>query len=97
MKCKDCRDYNLCLHEANVHDQSFDPEYDKALCFKPLTNADHIRAMSDEELAHLLTFNIPDCINYCEDARCGCKWSCKHGEGLLAIKDWLKQPYKEDK
>ena len=62
---------------------------------KPMTNADHIRSMSDEELAHLLTFNVPDCINYCADARCGCKWNCKHGEGLLVIKEWLKQPYKE--
>ena len=50
MKCKECREYNLCLHEANVHDQIFNPEYDGALCFEPLTNADHIRAMSDEEL-----------------------------------------------
>ncbi len=56
------------------------------------TNADRIRAMSDEELARFLTWNTPDCANYCDDARCGCKWNCKHGDGLHVIRDWLKQP-----
>ena len=56
------------------------------------TNADRIRAMSDEELARFLTWNVPDCINFCNDARCGCKWNCKHGEGLHFITNWLRQP-----
>lgn len=60
------------------------------------SNADRIRAMSDDELARFLTWNVPDCANYCDDARCGCKWNCKHGNGLHVIRDWLRQPVKED-
>ena len=55
---------------------------------KPMTNADHIRHMPDEELADLLHDY------YCEG----------HADGLhdiydampiSGIREWLKQPYKE--
>lgn len=58
------------------------------------TNADHIRSMTDEELAKFIADKIPhgDCY--------GCPWfySCfcdseSCGDNFL---DWLKQPYKED-
>lgn len=53
----------------------------------PVTNADHIRAMSDEELAEFYVTNqcppgVPT----------GCPSNCN--ECWLA---WLQQPYKEDK
>lgn len=63
---------------------------------KPVTNSDRIRAMSDEDLARFLTWNVPSCINFYNDARCGCKWNCKHCDCLTVIADWLRQPAKED-
>ena len=55
------------------------------------TNADHIRSMTDEELARdimRLNFCPPNIDEYKE---CGAKADC-HQCWL----DWLKQPYKED-
>lgn len=48
------------------------------------TNADHIRAMSDEELAEFYA------TNQCPPGVPGCPGQC--GECSLA---WLQQPYKE--
>lgn len=52
------------------------------------TNADHIRSMSDEELAELLlNGNAPMvCPNGCDE----CNGDC---DGRML--EWLKQPYKE--
>lgn len=52
------------------------------------TNADHIRSMSDEELADKIT----DYINTCPvDIFTDCKVNCK-----ACWLKWLKQPYKEN-
>lgn len=65
-----------------------------------MTNADHIRAMTDEELAKWLDEEIGCCCFCLEDERLEnepllrgekCDEQCK--EHLL---DWLKRPYKED-
>lgn len=57
----------------------------------PYTNADHIRSMTDEELAmdimHL-NFCPPNIDEYKE---CGANANCHQ-----CWADWLKQPYKED-
>lgn len=48
------------------------------------TNADRIRAMSDEELAHFITYS-----DFCETI-CGSDFVCGGGcEGVML--DWLKQ------
>lgn len=47
-----------------------------------MTNADRIRAMSDEELAELLCS-----MTYCYE--CSYKNACTHDDGYL---DWLRQP-----
>ena len=48
------------------------------------TNADRIRAMSDEELAKFITYS-----DFCETI-CGCDFVCGGGcEGVML--DWLKQ------
>ena len=50
----------------------------------PMSNADHIRSLSDEELAEWL----------CEITVCECcRWAKWTG---CEVRDWLKQPYKED-
>ena len=61
------------------------------------TNADHIRSMTDEELAKFLADEVPhgDCY--------GCQLECSVCEGdkfdtscRNAFYKWLKQPYKEE-
>lgn len=67
-------------------------EIKKLTASQPMTNADRIRAMSDEELAHLLTTGHGnfDC-SVCKigDQR-KCDMEC--GERCLA---WLQQPAEE--
>lgn len=58
----------------------------------PQINADHIRAMSDEELAAWIVSMTTICeccaeINECESSKCFNK--CLHG-----VEDWLQQPPK---
>lgn len=57
----------------------------------PVTNADHIRAMSDEELAKFLCKLIPP--EACS-LRCPANAQCYHEHTGLAY--WLQQPYEED-
>jgi hypothetical protein len=61
------------------------PGYDKCKNYTPdyQTNADRIRAMTDEELAKWL----------CEITTCECcRWAKWTG---CEVRDWLKQPCKE--
>ena len=70
---------NECVHNAREH-------------FRPKSNADRIRAMSDEELAEFLDSvfnNLFDGYEFpCEDcsARCSCN---------VCFRDWLKSEVKE--
>ncbi len=55
----------------------------------PMTNADRIRAMSDEELSDFLCGMIVDC----ETQNCPAKEICRfHDNGM---RKWVKQPAKE--
>lgn len=66
---------------------------------KPATNADKIRAMSDEELAKVLnafTAYFEECNRSCSDVDChDCELCelCSLGEGKAI--DWLQQPSDE--
>ena len=55
--------------------------------YVPMTNADRIRSMSDEELARFLA----EVENRRSAAGGGAIW-----KGAAHAKEWLKQPYKED-
>lgn len=59
----------------------------KLMLLSPQTNADRIRAMSDEELAELLDKAAANgCIDHARD----CRESC-----VDCIHDWLRQPVKD--
>lgn len=76
--CENCNTYNICKHKAKE-------EGNGCGFYSPApTNADHIRNMSDEELAECLAgyFN---CIP--------CGLDDKYGYFL----EWLKQPRKVEK
>ena len=77
--------------------KDFSAPYKEALCEEclkvlgwestPLTNADHIRSMTDEELARFLA----EVENRRSAAGGGAIWN-----GSAHAKEWLKQPYKEE-
>lgn len=70
-----------CRHERNP-----DEIVIKCGAYKPpMTNADRIRAMSDEELADFMVVNI------CPLKQEQCPRTCKQ-----CWLEWLQQPYKED-
>ena len=70
------------------------PGYDKCKNFKPdyKTNADHIRAMSDEELANFLA---PSFTCYACPSRILCDSDTTGRTCSEIFAKWLKQPYKE--
>ena len=60
-----------------------------------VTNADHIRSMTDEELAKILVFWEDDWGRWWTDAGCVYDDTKDHHErAVKAELDWLKQPYK---
>lgn len=59
--------------------------------FDAKTNADHIRAMSDEELAKF----IPNW-SYTDACKCGEHYVDCNNECEKCVAEWLRQPYKEE-
>ena len=57
----------------------------------PQTNADRIRAMSDEELVDFLGE-----YRFCDICDEGCEACAYHGDCNKRLLEWLKQPAKED-
>ncbi len=68
MTCRQCKNFEKCIKEADYLGQMFDPDFDGehyclAKQFSAKTNADRIRAMSDEELVEwIYGRNFCDCI-----------------------------------
>lgn len=57
------------------------------------TNADRIRAMSDEELAKFISIQSDDCL--CA-GNPKCDYHCGSDSCLKVLLDWLQQPAEED-
>lgn len=67
---------------------------DLCKCHEPKTNADRIRAMSDEELAEwIYNGSYSDPCDYCENNNGYCDGTpCKGKANAEIIAEWLKQP-----
>lgn len=100
-KCKNCK------HLCTIHDYKKEffkwcsliddcPHEDiERDCehYAPMTRADRIRSMTDEELARFIVLNKFDCEDYCDDARWGCNCGCdKYDKVALA---WLQKESEE--
>ena len=59
---------------------------------KPMTNADRVRAMSDEELARVMVMCCVDCIAKPCKLHNHSSYDCREH-----IKNWLRQPVKEER
>lgn len=65
---------------------------------EPQTNADHIRCMTDDELAEWIRNGISsDACDYCDYNNGYCDGSpCRGKAEADIIVEWLQQPYKEN-
>ena len=84
--CGECDRRYACDIDPDKCDEWPDPV--------PMTNADRIRSMSDEELAVWLCdlFSVDTCYTHCP----GCD-SCNYADGTPnGLKKWLQQPAEED-
>lgn len=63
------------------------------------TNADRIRAMSDEELAEVVAglICISHCVVSCSCSECFLEKICGEDIGVVEVLDFLKQPVKDGK
>lgn len=91
--CKQCREFEKCKDDAFINGAKFDQNESVEYCtgFDPITNADRIRAMTDEELEKFINhFNICDMRtnDECKFSYCACCEVC--------VMDWLQQPAEGD-
>jgi hypothetical protein len=92
--CKDCWNFDRC----NAHGRTVDFAVDDGVCreldlCKPMTNADRIRAMSDEELAKWLLDMMSHKV-VCFDEGAFPYTPCRNEEHdcVKCGIEWLKQP-----
>lgn len=85
-----CPTRHLCgsREEATFTDHSECAAFNKSVSDKPMTNADRIRAMTDEALAIFLCVHSECNTNSCP-AQEMCEASGEEADGLLK---WLRQP-----
>ena len=89
MKCTECKDYKECRRKYDLRRKR--TKCSKAKDIYVPTNADRIRAMSDEELAQF----IPNW-SYTDACKCGEHYVDCNNECEKCVAEWLKQPYKEE-
>lgn len=99
-KCKDCCSRLFCMSVAEVNGEDFETMVNKKDCRKRVfTNADRIRAMSDDELAVFIRAVImaEDCpVTGCDCDECFFKEPCFNGPKWHSKEtEWLKQPAEE--
>lgn len=89
MNCKTCK--ADCARRGENREKEVCPG------FIPMTNADYIRSMTDEELVELLHTQIGCGLEYLPCGKiCDGKCNSFTDEDCKAkILEWLKQPYKE--
>lgn len=97
--CRQCHNFISCVEVSKAMEEDFDPDFEgeefcTEKCFQPMTKADRIRAMTDEELADWLARtqieNVMEFMNILHipyDEKDGMKESM--AEECL---EWLKQP-----
>ena len=90
--CKQCREFEKCKDDAFINGAKFDPNESAKYCtgFEPITNADRIRAMSDEELADALQ---KFCIAMVDCSDCPLyDFGCPKNSIFNYWIEWLQQP-----
>ena len=87
MKCRECPDYAKCVKESNLAIKR--KTCKKAKTKYVMTNADRIRAMSDDELADFIYRCEMGDIDYAKTFCDLCNGQYECGQCRL---DWLRKP-----
>ena len=99
--CNQCRNMVDCSFDAAMNDANFNPNESADICagFEPITNADRIRAMSDEELKYIARaiLKAEDCpAGDIECTKCVFHSLCLRSEYYYGNEgEWLKQPVED--
>ena len=103
--CGNCANYvwgdkktplpNDCITCTTTHVPNGEHQTPSHWKAKPQTNADRIRAMSDEELANWIDWLFGRCV-WCDTDKIGTN-DCSNIACTDCILKWLKQPVKENK
>lgn len=95
MTCKQCKHFEECKDNAFFSGAEFDPNKSVEYCtgYEPITNADRIRAMSDDELAEFLHEKPWLCESYSLCNECP---KYHEEKGCLSTEEWLQQPAGEE-
>lgn len=56
-----------------------------------MTNYEWIKLLDKNTMAQFINLTRPSCNEYCKDAKSGCSFDCKHGEGKDVIRKWLDE------
>jgi hypothetical protein len=88
-QCEKCKHKEI-LNGGIVGCPYMDADCRKGEMFEPYTNADRIRAMSDEELAELFVSAVCVCPRGKNPDLCYCDLTC-----LECVSEWLQQPAEE--
>ena len=92
MEFVDCRTCKTdCVRADSVYGYTFCDKY----THPPITNADRIRAMSDEELAVFLSMDLKQPCDYCQLA--DFEGACTETLCEDAMMKWLQQPTEKQK
>jgi hypothetical protein len=98
--CRQCKNFDECQLDATVNDLTFDPDFNTKNCtgFEMYSNADRIRAMSDEEIYKF-------CLSLTDD---GWPFACQNRPECDPVPPqahlcnecfmkWLQQPVEDEK
>lgn len=86
-------DHQICgsvLGDAVFVEGSECDEFNRQVLSQPMTNADRIRAMSDEELAEFIGHH-----SLCDRIQGESTWCEEHAVCENCLTEWLQQPVKE--
>lgn len=89
--CETCKDSSCMDYETRADKECLD--------YEPMTNADRIRAMTDEELAEWIAKHMycAECM-YFNDETGTCNYEYRYGKGCNgAMLDWLKQEVENER
>lgn len=103
--CRQCHNFISCMAFATSMQEDFDPDFEgEAHCgakrFQPMTNADNIRAMSDEEFANFMAQKFADysAAKMCEKGEppTATYLHLERETWFRAWMQWLRQPVEVD-
>lgn len=93
MKCTECPKYSECVMTSDLRRKRRNCTY--ARDKKPITNYEHIKNMSVEEMADLLAKRNLSCMPFCKECENCNQNTFKYPLCVKGIEKWLESEVKE--